>query len=79
MNLNEDASRVVQYLMDPDILTNRIELFEQTTDILIDAFTDCIDISAHNALELISEYRQLIKDFRTISNSLKENDHGQEQ
>jgi len=78
MNLNEDASRVVQYLMDPDILENRIGVFEQTTDMLLEAAQGILDADERQYLKLISEFRFLIKDFRTISNSLKENNHDEE-
>lgn len=78
MNLNEDASRVVQYLMDPDILENRIGVFEQTTDMLLEAAQGILDADERQYLKLISEFRFLIKDFRTISNSLKDNNHDEE-
>ena len=76
LNLNEDASKVVQYLMDPEILENRINVFEQTTDMLLEAAQGILDAEDRQYLKLIAELRFLIRDFRTISNSLKENNHG---
>lgn len=78
MNLNEDASKVMQYLMDPGILDNRIEVFEQITDMLIEAAQGVLDADEHEYLKLIGELRFLIRDFRTISNSLKNIDYGKE-
>lgn len=78
INLNDDASKVVQYLMDPDILENRISVFEQDTDMILEAAQGILDADEHQYLKLIAEFRFLIKDFRTISNSLKDNNHGEE-
>ena len=78
LNLNEDASKVVRYLMDPDILENRISVFEQATDMLLEAAQGILDAEDKQYLKLIAEFRFLIKDFRTISNSLKDNNHGEE-
>lgn len=78
VNLNDDASKVVQYLMDPDILENRISVFEQATDMLLEAAQGILDAEDKQYLKLIAEFRFLIKDFRTISNSLKGNNHGEE-
>lgn len=80
LNLNEAASKTVQYYMNPEILENRISTFEQTTDMLLEAAQGILDADDHKYLTLIAEYRFLIKDFRTIINSLKEkeDDHGQE-
>ena len=79
LNLNEDASKVVQYLMDPEILENRINVFEQTTDMLLEAAQGILDAEDRQYLKLIAELRFLIRDFRTISNSLKENNHGKKE
>ncbi len=78
VNLNDDASKVVRYLMDPDILENRISVFEQATDMLLEAAQGILDAEDKQYLKLIAEFRFLIKDFRTISNSLKDNNHGEE-
>ncbi len=78
INLNDDASKVVRYLMDPDILENRISVFEQVTDMLLEAAQGILDADEHQYLKLIGELRFLIRDFRTISNSLKNIDYGKE-
>lgn len=78
LHLNEKASEVVSYLMDPEILDNRITLFEQITDMCLEFANGTTETDDSKLLHLVTEFRFLSRDFRTIRNSLKENcDHGQ--
>lgn len=72
LNLNEQASEVVQYLMQPDTIELRIETLEQAIDMSLDMANGDIwtDDDQPKILRHISELRCLIKDFQTIKSSL---------
>lgn len=75
LNLNEQASEVLQYLMQPDTLLLRIDTLEQAIDMSLDmASGDIWTEDDHpKILRHISELRCLVKDFQTIKQSLTNN------
>jgi hypothetical protein len=78
LNLNDKASEVVNYLMDPEVLANRTDTLEELLDLLFDE-CNAPDIGDSETLRLARELRWLIRDLTTIKNSLITSNHDKEQ
>lgn len=73
--IDEKASEALDYMLEPDSMESRIEIFEQTIDLVIDVANGVLDPDPKKCLRLITDYRDLIKDYKTIKESIKCNDN----
>ena len=73
LRLNDQAAEAVNFLFSPDAIDNRIELFEQIIDIMLELASDITPNQDPQAyLHIISSLRFLSKDFTAISASLQQ-------
>lgn len=73
--IDEKASEALDYMLEPDSMESRIEIFEQAIDLVIDVANGVLDPDPKKCLRLITDFRDLIKDYKTIKDSIKTNDN----
>lgn len=73
VTLDDKASEALEFLLDPDSMSNRIEIFEKSIDLVLDVANGTTDTDPKKLLRLITEYRDLIRVYKTIQESLKNN------
>ena len=74
VTLDDKASEALDFLLEPDSMSNRIEIFEAAINLALDVANGTADTDPKKLLRLITEYRDLINDYKTITKSLKKSD-----
>lgn len=70
LNLNEEASETLNFMLDTDYLKERIKKIDCIEDFLMDQWRDFQTLSPERALDFLDTLRCLRKDFTTLSESL---------
>lgn len=69
LNLNEEASETLNFMLDTDYLDERIRKIDSIEDFLMDQWRDFQTLSPEKALDFLDTLRCLRKDFTTLLHS----------
>lgn len=72
MNLNEQASETLGFMLEPDYLEAHIEKIQGIEDFILDQWRDFQSIPPEGALTFLDTLRSLRRDFQTLHSSFGE-------